>query len=64
MISLKLIYILTFGLAIAFAQSCCDDNTFQISGNSQVSIKPDRATISIQVKDLANTSSAALSLVN
>jgi uncharacterized protein len=51
-------------LAMAYAQNCCDDNTFQISGDAEVSIKPDRATITILVQDEAKTSSAALSLVN
>lgn len=56
------VFLLLIGLA--FSQSCCDDNTFQIGGNADVSIKPDRATINIQVTDQANTSSAALTLVN
>jgi len=56
------VFVLLIGLA--FSQSFCDDNTFQIGGNADVSVKPDRATINIQVTDQANTSSAALTLVN
>jgi uncharacterized protein YggE len=64
MTSYKLFYVVAILIAMACTQNCCDDNTFQISGNAEVSIKPDRATITIQVQDQANTSSAALSLVN
>lgn len=39
--------ILGLFLIATLAQTCCDLNTIKVSGNSEVKVKPDYATIQI-----------------
>lgn len=32
---------------LAFSQSCCDLNTVKVSGNAEIKVKPDFATVDI-----------------
>ncbi len=48
----------------ALAQSCCDQNTIKVSGNAEVKVKPDFATIEVGAEAQASTTSEALKLLN
>lgn len=48
----------------ALAQSCCDQNTIKVSGNAEVKVKPDFATIKVGAEAQASTTSEALKLLN
>lgn len=51
-------------LVTALAQNCCDQNTIKVSGNAEVKVKPDFATIEIGAEAQASTTSEALRLLN
>ena len=34
-------------LSVALAQSCCDLNKIKVSGNAEIKVKPDFATVEI-----------------
>ena len=34
-------------LIATFAQNCCDQNTIKVSGNADIKVKPDYATIEV-----------------
>lgn len=61
---IKLGLILTLSITLALSQSCCSDNTISVSGNAEVSVKPDIATFTVNVEDTQRTTSAALESVN
>ena len=61
---MKVFIVLALLTISAFAQQCCDDNTISVSGNGEVKVKPDFATITVNVADTQPTTSAALSNVN
>lgn len=62
-------YIRSFLFAVllttaAVAQSCCDQNTIHVSGNADVKVKPDFASIEIGAQAEEKTTSAALQSLN
>lgn len=61
---MKVFIVLALLTISTFAQQCCNDNTISVSGNGEVKVKPDFATITVNVEDTQPTTSAALSNVN
>ena len=51
-------------ISSSFAQDCCDSNVIKVSGNAEVKVKPDYATIEIGAEATAKTTSQALSNLN
>ena len=47
-----------------FAQSCCDQNSIHVSGNAEVKVKPDFASIEIGAQAQETSTSAALNSLN
>ncbi len=60
------VQILLLGLLVscALGQNCCDQNTIKVSGNAEVKVKPDYATIEIGASAQQKTTSAALQSLN
>ena len=61
---MKVFIFLALLTIFTLSQKCCDDNTISVSGNGEVKVKPDSATITVNVEDTQPTTSAALSNVN
>lgn len=57
------LFVVLFATA-TFAQSCCDQNTIHVSGNAEVKVKPDFASIEIGAQAQESTTSAALNSLN
>lgn len=51
-------------VATTVSQDCCDLNKIKVTGNSQVKVKPDYATIQIGAEAQEKTTSAALQSLN
>ena len=45
--SYKTIFVLSLLCFATFAQNCCDLNMIKVSGNADVKVKPDYATIEV-----------------
>jgi len=56
--------ILALFIVATLAQTCCDLNTIKVSGNSEVKVKPDYATIQIGAESTEKTTSEALRALN
>ena len=51
-------------VVLVFSQDCCDLRTIKVSGNAEIKVKPDYATIEIGASAQDKTTSAALKLLN
>lgn len=51
-------------VSIAVAQECCNLNKIKVTGNAEVKVKPDYATIQIGAEAQEKTTSAALQSLN
>lgn len=60
----QVVVLLSILSVATFCQTCCDQNTIKVSGNADVKVKPDYATIEIGAEAQDRTTSAALRLLN
>lgn len=61
---LKIFGLLAILVTLTLSQNCCSRNTIQVSGNSEIKVKPDFATIDIGATAKQKTTSAALQSLN
>ncbi len=61
---MKTVILLGLLLLSTFSQSCCDANTVKVSGNAEVKVDPDFATITIGASAQRDTTSEALQELN
>lgn len=51
-------------VVLVASQNCCDLNTLKVSGNAEIKVKPDYATIEIGASGQDKTTSGALKILN
>jgi uncharacterized protein YggE len=51
-------------VAIVASQTCCDLNTLKVTGNADIKVKPDIASVQLVANAQASTTQEALKLVN
>ena len=61
---IKTLLLIALFVSATLAQDCCDKNTVKVSGNAEVKVKPDFATITIGAEATELKTSAALQSLN
>lgn len=61
---IKTLFFVTLFVLGALSQDCCDKNTVKVSGNAEVKVKPDFATITIGAEATELKTAAALQSLN
>lgn len=61
---IKTLFFITLFIIGSLCQDCCDKNTVKVSGNAEIKVKPDFATINIGAEATELKTAAALQSLN